>query len=111
MVNYIPDACDAIFAALSDPTRRGMVSRLARGPATVGELGRPYPISKPAVSKHVKVLERAGLLTRARHGREHRCELNAAALLTAEAWLDRQRRFWSDMLESLDRYLTEGEDE
>jgi DNA-binding transcriptional ArsR family regulator len=97
---------DAVFAALSDATRRGMIQRLARGPATVGELGRPYPISKPAVSKHVKTLERAGLIRRERDGRMHRCTLDTAPLRRAEDWIEHNRRFWERSLDALARYVT-----
>lgn len=96
---------DAVFSALSDATRRAMIRRLARGPATVGELGRPFGISKPAVTKHVKVLERAGLLRRERRGRTHRCTLNPQPMADAEAWIESHRRFWEASLESLARYV------
>lgn len=96
---------DAVFAALSDATRRGMIQRLARGPATVGELGQPYPISKPAVTKHVKALERAGLIHRERDGRVHRCTLDTAPLRQAEDWIERNRRFWERSLDALARHV------
>ena len=96
---------DAVFSALSDRVRRGMISRLAAGPATIGELGRPFGISKPAVTKHVKVLERAGLLRRRRDGRLHRCTLRPEPLRDAEQWIERQRAFWNGTLDRLARYL------
>jgi DNA-binding transcriptional ArsR family regulator len=110
-VNYRDDRMDAVFAALADPTRRGMVARLARGPVSIGELGRPYRISKPAVTKHVKVLERAGLVHRTREGRVHRCRLVAAPLSAAETWIETQRRFWEGTLDQLAAYLERTTDE
>lgn len=107
MVNFSSDQLDAVFAALADPTRRRMVARLSEGPATVSELGRPFCISKPAVTKHVKVLERAGLLERRRDGRIHRCSLNPDPMQKAEDWIEEHRRFWEDSLERLARYLDE----
>lgn len=111
MVNYSDRRFDAVFSALSDATRRGMVARLARGAATVGELGEPYGISKPAVTKHVKVLERAGLLTRERHGRVHRCTLNPEPLGRAVDWIERHRRFWSHTLDALERHVGDASHE
>jgi DNA-binding transcriptional ArsR family regulator len=96
---------DVVFKALADSTRRGMIQRLSQGPATIGELGKPYAISKPAVTKHVKVLERARLVTRTRDGRFHRCELNAAPLKDAADWIETHRKFWEASFDSLARYL------
>jgi DNA-binding transcriptional ArsR family regulator len=96
---------DAVFAALADGTRRGMIRRLSRGPATIGELGRPYAISKPAVTKHVRVLERAGLVRRERNGRIHRCTLDPAPMREAEAWIERHRVFWENSLDALARLV------
>jgi DNA-binding transcriptional ArsR family regulator len=96
---------DALFMALADATRRGMISRLARGPATVGELGEPYPISKPAVTKHVKMLERAGLVHRERDGRLHRCTLEPTPMREAEVWIERYRTFWESRLQSLAAFV------
>lgn len=107
MVKQSP-ALDALFGALSDPTRRGMLARLARGPATVGELGAPWDISAPAVSRHVKVLERAGLLRRRREGREHICQLEADNLARAERWLAEQRAFWEASLDRLELHLRDN---
>lgn len=105
---------DAVFSALADPIRRGMVTRLTRGPATVGELGEPYPITKPAVTRHVRVLERAGLVRRRRDGRIHRCTLRPEPLSEAERWLERHRRFWEGTLDRLARFVEdiqpEGDD-
>lgn len=96
---------DAVFAALADPTRRRIVVRLAGGPATVGELAEPFAMSLPAVSKHIRVLEDAGLLQRTRDGRVHRISLDARPLASASAFLDHYRCFWEESLEQLARYL------
>lgn len=101
MVNYSNARLDAVFTALADPTRRGMIARLSSGPATIGELGEPYGISKPAVTKHVKMLERAGLIRRKRDGRVHHCTLQAKPMQQAGAWIDRQRQFWEASLDAL----------
>lgn len=92
------------FAALSDPIRRAIVARLAEGNATVGELARPFRVSRPAISKHLRVLERAALVRRAREGRVSRCALDAAAMREAVEWMDRYRVFWTDRLHALARY-------
>jgi DNA-binding transcriptional ArsR family regulator len=84
---------DAVFGALSDPTRRRIVERLARGRLTVGEIAAEFSVSQPAISKHLKVLERCGLLTREINGRMHYCGLEAAPMRSASTWLDEQRRF------------------
>jgi DNA-binding transcriptional ArsR family regulator len=105
MVNYSEVELDALFLALADPTRRGMVRRLSRGPATVGDLGRPYPISKPAVTKHVKALENAGLIRRERDGRFHRCVLVPDVLRRGEEWIEQHRRFWEGSLARLARHV------
>jgi DNA-binding transcriptional ArsR family regulator len=96
---------DRTFAALSDPTRRAILARLARGEASVGELARPFRVSRPAISKHLRVLEGAGLVQRERDGRVSRCELDAGPMRDASEWLERYRRFWGDRLDSLARYL------
>lgn len=100
--------------ALSDSTRRRMIARLSKGPATIGELGHPFSISKPAVTRHVKVLESAGLIQRRRDGRVHRCTLNKKPMRQAEEWIERHRKFWEDTLDNLAKYLDEtkqGEEE
>lgn len=104
MVNLSP-TLDAVFRALADPKRRAMVERLARGPATIGELGEPFALTKPAVTKHVKVLERAGLLTREIDGRVHRCEIDPEPLTTAQRWVSDVREFWEARLDDLAAYL------
>jgi DNA-binding transcriptional ArsR family regulator len=99
---------DAVFGALADPTRRRILARLAKGAAAVTELAEPFAMSLPAVSKHLGVLERAGLLRRERDGWYQRCHLQGAALATASAFLEAYRPFWDETLESLARYV-EGE--
>ena len=93
---------DLVFHALADPTRRAILDRLAEGEATVGRLSEPFPISFAAVSKHLGVLERAGLVTRKARGRERVCRINPAALDDARAWLEFHERFWRERLDALD---------
>ncbi len=97
---------DAIFGALADPTRRRIVERLARGPLSVGEIASAFPISQPAVSRHVRVLEESGLLERRIDGRIHRCRLSPEGMTAASAWLDSQRAFWNAALDRLEAVLT-----
>src|SRR5690606_30856190 len=99
------DRLSATFAALADPTRRAFLARLPRGPATVGELAVPFDISPTAVTKHLMVLERAGLIARGREAQWRPCRLEAAPLEQAADWLDGYRRFWEQRLDRLDRYL------
>lgn len=99
------DVLDDVFHALSDRTRRAILHRLAERPTTVGELAGPFDMTLPAVSKHVKVLERAGLLSRTVDGRLHRCSLDPAALRPADEWLAPYRDFWAGQFEALDRHL------
>ncbi len=96
---------DLIFGALADTTRRRILTRLALGESTVGELAAPFEISRPAVSKHLRVLERAGLIHRARDGRVRRCGLEAAPMRQAAEWVERYRGFWEDRLDALATYL------
>jgi DNA-binding transcriptional ArsR family regulator len=98
---------DATFQALSDPTRRAIVSALARGQASVTELARPHRMSLPAVMKHLKVLENAGLVTQRKLGRTRLCRLAARPLQKAEAWISRYRAFWDKQFDALDRYLAQ----
>src|SRR4051812_18450788 len=95
------------FKALSHPIRRGIVERLAAGPATVGEVTRDFGVSKPAISKHLKVLEESGVVTRVVEGRTHRLSLQPAALGEAAEWMDRQRALWERMFDVVDEYLKE----
>jgi DNA-binding transcriptional ArsR family regulator len=96
---------DAVFSALGDPTRRRILTRLARGPASITELAEPFAMTLPAVSKHLRVLERAGLLRREREGWYHRCYLEPRPLETAASFLARYRPFWERTLDELARYV------
>ena len=107
MVNYRQRTLDHTFAALADPTRRAMLARLTLGEASVGELAAPHAMSLPAVSKHLKVLERAGLVVRRKDGRVHHCRIETAPMHAAAAWIERHRRFWEAQLDALDGYLSE----
>ena len=98
-------ALDAVFSALAHGTRRRILSRLARSPATVGELAAPFSMTLPAVSKHIRILERAGLLRRDRDGWYHRCRLDGHPLATASGFLDHYRPFWTDTIAALARYV------
>jgi DNA-binding transcriptional ArsR family regulator len=102
-----PDRLDATFAALADPTRRAILAHLATGERSVGELAAPFAMSLPAVSKHLKVLERAGLISRAREAQWRRCQLEVAPLKKAARWLERYRQFWEESFDRLDDYLQE----
>jgi DNA-binding transcriptional ArsR family regulator len=99
------DALSATFAALADPTRRAILARLAVGPATVKELSAPFAMSGPAVSKHLRVLERAGLITRGREAQWRPARLQAAPLKEVAVWADTYRRFWDASYARLDDYL------
>lgn len=99
------DRLSATFAALADPTRRAILARLTAGEISVGELAEPFEMSLPAISKHLKVLERAGLVTRGRDAQWRPCRLDAGPLRDASAWLDHYRRFWEQSLDRLDDYL------
>lgn len=98
---------DATFAALADPTRRAILARLSRGEASVKELAKPFDISGPAISKHLKVLEQAGLITRGREAQRRPCRIEARALKDAYGWLEHYRRFWDESLDRLEIYLKE----
>jgi DNA-binding transcriptional ArsR family regulator len=109
MVNYYSSPLDRTFAALADPTRRAILARLARGETTVGELARPFQVSLPAVSKHLRVLERAGLLRQEKEGRVRRCRLEAGPMGEAADWIERYRDFWEGRLEALAEYLKDNQ--
>jgi DNA-binding transcriptional ArsR family regulator len=96
---------DAIFHALADPTRRAILSRLATGEATVNELAEPFPISLPAISRHLKVLEAAGLISRGRDAQYRPCRLEPAPLQDAQAWIGRHQAAWAERFDRLDEYL------
>src|SRR5215472_13282151 len=99
------DHLNATFAALADPTRRAILARLASGDASVTELAEPFEMSLPAVSKHLKVLERAGLIARSREAQWRPCQLEARPLKDAADWIEHYRRFWSESFDRLDQYL------
>ena len=99
------DTLGATFGALSDPTRRAIIERLARGPASVGELAAPFDISLPAVSRHLKVLEGAGIIRRETDAQWRRCSLQTAPLKEAADWVNRTRRFWEDSFDALAQFL------
>ena len=100
-----PDVFDAVFAALSDPTRRAIVRRLADGEATVLELAEPFPVTLPAISRHLKVLERAGLIARGRAAQSRPSSLRVEALDEAVSWLETRRELWEGRLDRLDAHL------
>ena len=100
------DPLGNVLSAIADPTRRALVDRLARGPARVTDLAQPFDMSLAAVSKHLKVLESAGLVRRERHGREHVLSLDPAPLGEAARWLDHHTRYWTDRLDRLEAFFT-----
>ncbi|SON53743.1 Transcriptional repressor SdpR [Hartmannibacter diazotrophicus] len=99
------DPLSATFAALADPTRRAILARLSRGEASVSELAEPFEMSMPAVSKHLKVLEHAGLISRSREAQWRPCKLEPEPLKAVDAWLDEYRRVWEARLDRLEDYL------
>src|SRR3954469_6561850 len=101
----MPDPLSNTFAALADPTRRAILARLALGETSVTELARPFDISGPAISKHLKVLERAGLIARSREAQWRPCRLQPAAFKGVDDWLERYRQLWEERLDRLDDYL------
>lgn len=111
MVNYNSSTLDTVFSALADPTRRAILAQLAEGDITVKQLAEPYSMSLPAISKHLKVLEKAGLLKREIDGRIHRCHLEAAPLGAAADWISYYKQFWESRLDSLAQYLEDAKRE
>ena len=107
--NAEQDRLNAVFGALSDPIRRAIVARLAHGECSVTTLARPFDVSAPAISKHLSVLERSGLIDRRKIGRVRYCRLRRDPLEYAGAWIDQQRAFWEQQLGALDRFLREEE--
>lgn len=105
--NYIPADLDAVFSALADPTRRAILARLAKGEASVGELAEPFAMSQPAVSKHLRTLEQAGLVLRSIDRQRRPARLNAAPMQAAVAWLTEFRVFWDGNFDRLDLLLSE----
>jgi DNA-binding transcriptional ArsR family regulator len=105
------DAMEPIFDALADATRRAILIRLAQGEATVGVLSRPFAVSAPAISRHLKVMEEAELITNERRGKERVCRLRPETLARAKDWLDFSRRFWGASLNRLDQHLKDSKKE
>ena len=105
MQKMTTDRLSATFSALADPTRRAILARLALGETTVSELAKPFKMSGPAVSKHLKVLEQAGLIARSRHAQWRPCRLKPEALKPVDDWLAEYRRLWAERLDRLDDYL------
>lgn len=103
--NATTDQLSATFAALADPTRRAILARLSLGETSVTELAQPFQMTMPAVTKHLKVLERAGLITRGREAQWRPCKLDAAPLKVAASWVEQYRQFWEARLDRLDDYL------
>jgi DNA-binding transcriptional ArsR family regulator len=101
----VQDRLDSTFAALADPTRRAIVDRLARGDATVNELAAPFAMTLPGISKHLKVLERCGLISRTRKAQFRPCHLERAALDSAVGWIEENRRIWTERFDKLDQHL------
>ena len=102
-----PDQLSSTFAALADPTRRAILARLALGESSVKELAEPFEISPPAITKHLKVLQRAGLISQGRQAQWRPCKLEAAPLREVAAWAEDYRRFWEESFDRLDVYLAE----
>ena len=110
MVKYKSETLDSVFSALADPTRRAILARLATGQSSVSELAEPFDISLPAVSRHLRVLRNAGLITRHKDGRVRRCTLDAAPLKAGSDWIESYRQFWESQLDSLAEYLQRAQD-
>jgi len=104
-MTMVEERLDATFTALADPTRRAIVARLARGDATVNELAAPFDMTLPGISKHLKVLERCGLISRTRQAQFRPCHLEAAALDSAVDWIEQNRRIWMERFDKLDAHL------
>jgi DNA-binding transcriptional ArsR family regulator len=109
MVNYSPIVLDRTFGALADPTRRAIIQRLAQGEYSVTELAKPFEMSLPAISKHVRILEKAGIMVRQKTGRTFRCRLQPAPLEEATQWVEQHRQFWEKQLDSLAAFLAKTE--
>jgi len=103
------DSLSVIFSALADPTRRGILARLSQGDASVGELAKPFDISAPAISRHIKVLERAELIERFTDAQWRRCRLKPEKLQSANKWIEQQQRFWTESFSRLDAIIMEQE--
>jgi DNA-binding transcriptional ArsR family regulator len=107
VVEYNPSSLDTVFAAVADPTRRAILRQLGRQPARVTDIAKSFPVSLNAVSKHLIVLERAGLIERKVQGREHVCRLNGVPLRKASAWLTETHAFWERRLDALEKHISE----
>ena len=107
---YTARRLDLTFGALSDPTRRAILNRLSQGESSVQELAGPFRISLPAISRHLRVLRRAGLLKQTRDGRVRRCKLEAAPMRDAQAWIEHYRKFWEGQFDALENYLASNAD-
>jgi DNA-binding transcriptional ArsR family regulator len=107
MVNYYSPPLDRTFSALADPTRRAILARLSEGEASVSQLAEPFDISLPATLKHLQVLEKAGLIVRAKQGRVSRCRLAGEPLRSAAEWIGHYRRFWEHQLDALAQHLAQ----
>jgi len=105
MVEYSQEQLNSVFSAVADPTRRAILRALAKKPATITQIAKPFPVSLNAISKHVMVLEGAGLIRREIQGREHLCRLEPRPLRDATAWLDHYRQFWDVRLDALESYV------
>ena len=105
MVKYYTDTLDVTFMALADPTRRAILMRLAEDEYSVSELAEPFEISLPAISKHLRTLENAGLIVRKKQGRVHRFQLDAEPMKDAAAWIEKYRTFWENQFDALEKYI------
>jgi DNA-binding transcriptional ArsR family regulator len=108
MVKYFLNTLNKTFSALADPTRRAILARLVNGEASVTKLAEPFNVTLPAIMKHIRVLEDAGLITREKEGRVSRCRLNAGPLKNAAEWINFYEQFWQDKLDALEAYLRKG---
>ena len=111
MVKFSENLLDDTFSALADPTRRAILKRLARGSAPMGDLAQPFGMSWPAITKHVKVLERAKLVRREQEGRVHRMHLEGKPLRDARAWIDKYAKFWEGRFDALEKFLEDTADD
>jgi DNA-binding transcriptional ArsR family regulator len=109
MAKGLTDTLDAVFGALADPTRRAMLEQLSHGPCSIGSLSGPFDMSAPAISKHLRVLERSGLITRSKAGRITYCRLTEKPFADARQWLHRHETFWEQQFDALDVFLKEGQ--
>lgn len=109
MINNKQHPLDLVFGALAHPIGRGILARLATGEATVTELAKPFKVSAPAITRHMRILEQAGLLSRTKQGREHHCRMEQRRMQDAEAWIEDHRKFWNERFDALENYLNKGD--